>query len=103
MELNVFITRFFSAVAQENRIKILKFLQNGEKCVCEILPALSIEQSNLSKHLKILTDAGILSFRKKGNSVFYRVKDDRVFKVIDLSEKIVREDLIRLSDIANVN
>jgi ArsR family transcriptional regulator len=101
MDLNVFITRFFSAVAQENRIKIVRFLQDGEKCVCEILPALSIEQSNLSKHLKILTDAGILSSRKQGNSVFFRVKDDRVFKIIDLSEKIIREELIELSKIAN--
>jgi ArsR family transcriptional regulator len=102
MELNVFITRFFSAVAQENRIKILRFLQDGERCVCEILPALSIEQSNLSKHLKILSDAGILESRKEGISVYYRIKDERIFKIIGIAENIVSDELIKWSKLIKV-
>ena len=97
MDYTDLVTKLLSAVAQDNRIKIIQFLKDGEKCVCEIYPALALEQSNLSKHLKILSDAGILEARKNGISVFYRVKDRRIFKIIEFAEKIVYDDIKKLS------
>jgi len=89
--------KILSAIANRNRIRILMFLRDGEKCVCEIYPALSLEQSNLSKHLKILTDAGILEFRKEKNSVYYNVKDKRVFEILEMAKKIMYDNIIDIS------
>lgn len=101
MDFQVYVIRLLSAISQENRIKILKFLGKNEKCVCKIYPALGLEQSNLSKHLRILTDAGVLEFRKQGNSIFYKIKDPKILDIIKLAEKIVSDDLKILSDLVN--
>jgi len=59
-------------------------LKKGERCVCEIFPYLGEEQSNISRHLAALKRAGILSSQKEGVSVFYKVQDENVFKILDL-------------------
>ena len=101
MNFNVYVVRLLSAIAQENRIKILKFLGRNEKCVCEIYPALGLEQSNLSKHLRILTDAGILEYRKQGNSVFYKMKDHNILGIVKLAERIVTEEFKAILNLSN--
>jgi len=53
------------ALAHPNRIRILEYLKNGIKCNCEIAPALELEQSNLSRHLKILVHEVLLSPGRK--------------------------------------
>jgi ArsR family transcriptional regulator len=80
----------FAAMAQPNRIRILEFLRDGEKCNCEIYPALGLEQSNLSRHLKALTDIGLLANRREGVSVYYRITDKRVFRLLDMATEIIR-------------
>ena len=56
----------FKALCDENRIKILKLLQSGEKCACVLLENLKITQPTLSHHLKILCDSEIVVGRKDG-------------------------------------
>jgi len=63
------------ALSDPNRVKILKMLQKKEMCVCEIQAALKIAQPTVSKHLKALEDAGLVSFTKDGLWVNYRVAD----------------------------
>jgi DNA-binding transcriptional ArsR family regulator len=92
-ELVRMIAGVFSAIAHPNRIKILEFLRDGEKCNCEIYPALGLEQSNLSRHLKALTDIGLLASRREGVSIYYRVTDERVFGLLDEARKIIREKI----------
>ena len=56
--------KIFKALADENRLAVLKLLQNGEKCACRLLEALDISQSTLSHHMKLLCDSGIVNYRK---------------------------------------
>lgn len=60
------------ALKNSNRVKILKMLQHGELCVCEIQAALGISQAGVSKHLAFLTEAGLVDRRKDGLWVYYR-------------------------------
>ena len=63
----------FKALGDENRIRILKLLHNGEKCACKLLEELNISQSTLSHHMKILCDAGIVTGRKEGKWMHYSI------------------------------
>ena len=72
---------YFKALGHPTRLKILEFLTDKEKCVCEIMPALKMKQANLSQHLIILKKAGLVLDRKEGLSVFYRIKDERISEV----------------------
>lgn len=71
------------ALGQPTRLKILELLRNGERCVCNIYPAIREEQSNVSRHLALMKAAGILASRKEGQMVHYRVRDLHVFKLLD--------------------
>ncbi len=81
----------FKAISHPTRIEILKILQEGEKCVCDIVPALGMEQSNVSRHLGLLKKEGILSSRKDGLKMIYRVEDRRVFELLDTAREILRK------------
>jgi len=75
--------KIFKALADPIRIKIMDFLRNGEKCVCEIIPYVGIAQPLVSRHLKILKNIGVVKVRKEGNRRYYSVTDPRIFGVID--------------------
>jgi DNA-binding transcriptional ArsR family regulator len=77
-----------AAIAHPNRIRILKHLRDGVKCNCELAPALELEQSNLSRHLKLLTQAGVLISWKEGLRVNFKIADQRIFKLLDLAASI---------------
>lgn len=76
------------AIAHPNRIRILEQLQKEIKCNCELAPALGLEQSNLSRHLKVLTQAGILISWKDGLRVNFKIADKRIFDLLELAESI---------------
>jgi len=63
------------ALSDPNRVKIIKMLQRRTLCVCEIQAALEVSQPTVSKHLKILEDAGFVSSEKDGLWVNYRLAD----------------------------
>ena len=65
------------ALSDPNRVKIIKMLQKKEMCVCELQAALNIAQPTVSKHLKVLEDAGLVSFSKDGLWVNYRLADGK--------------------------
>jgi len=76
-------SEILTAMGHPNRIRIMEFLKDGEKCACEIVPALKIEQSNLSRHMKILVQAGILNSWKDGQKVMYEIADKKFIKILD--------------------
>ncbi len=92
---------YFKALSHPLRIRIVHYLKEGERCVCKIVPYLKEEQSNVSRHLAALKRAGILSSRKEGVSVYYRVQDENVYEILDLvldsMKKAVREKAVILS------
>lgn len=67
--------RVMKALSDPNRIAIIKMLQHKEMCVCEMQAALKIAQPTVSKHLKVLEDAGLVVSRKDGVWVDYQLAD----------------------------
>ena len=72
--------RIFKAFCDENRIRILNILKDGEKCACRLLDALSVTQPTLSHHMKILCDSGIVVGRKEGKWMYYSITADGLAK-----------------------
>ena len=70
------------ALGQPTRLQILDLLKDGERCVCEIFPAIHQEQANVSKHLSILKQAGVLDSRKDGLRIIYRIKNREVLDLL---------------------
>ncbi|MFH1614444.1 MAG: metalloregulator ArsR/SmtB family transcription factor [Planctomycetota bacterium] len=62
------------AVAHPTRIAILYFLENSEQCVCDISEYVGSERSNVSRHLAVMVNAGVLQCRKEGLKVFYKLR-----------------------------
>lgn len=73
-------SRFFKALADSTRLKILKLLKVKELCVCEIMVALDLTQPTASHHLGILERAGLVKDRKEGKWVFYRIADPKLIE-----------------------
>ena len=67
--------KVMKALSDPNRIRIIKMLQHKVMCVCEMQAALQIAQPSVSKHLKILEDAGMVTFHKDGIWVNYQLAD----------------------------
>lgn len=62
------------AIAHPFRIAIVEFLKDGEQCVCDIAEHVGSERSNVSRHLSIMVNAGVLGYRKEGLKVIYKLK-----------------------------
>ncbi len=62
------------AIAHPLRIAIVNFLKDGEQCVCDIAQNIGAERSNVSRHLSVMVNAGLLEYRKEGLKVIYRLK-----------------------------
>ena len=87
-----FKSTVFYALSDPIRLEIVTYLRNGEKCVCEIVPHLNLIQPLVSRHLKILKDAGIVRFRKDGTKRMYSIVNIKIFEVLDA----LSTDLIKL-------
>jgi DNA-binding transcriptional ArsR family regulator len=83
-------SEILAALAHPNRIRIVELLRKDVLCNCELAPALELEQSNLSRHLKILVNAGVLTSWKDGLRVNFKVTDDRIFKILDVAAAIAK-------------
>ena len=82
-------TSYFKALAYPTRVKIIDFLRKGEKSVGEISWQLKIKQANISQHLAILRKAGIVTEKRDGKIVYYRIKNRRIFEVLQLVDHVM--------------
>ena len=73
--------KVLKSLSDETRFKIVKFLLDGEKCVCQIFPYVQRTQSTVSAQLGKLEDWGILKSRREGKKIFYSVADVKVCDV----------------------
>lgn len=78
------IARRFRTLGEPYRLRILQQLQGGEMTVGELVMALEGNQPNVSKHLALLYDAGLVSRRREATSIYYGIADPMVFKLCDL-------------------
>ena len=81
------------ALGQPTRLKIIDFLRDGERCVCEIFPAIGEEQSNTSRHLNLMVSSGILFRRKEGVKIFYALKHPEILEIVDLATQIMTQEI----------
>ncbi len=93
------IARRFRVLGEPMRIRLLDHLREGEATVGELSQALAASQQNVSKHLAVLTDAGVLDRRKEGNHVHYRIADEGVFTLCEDVCGSVQEQLRSLSEL----
>ena len=93
MDKNHFQAEILKTLGQPTRLKIIDFLSDGERCVCEIFPAICEEQSNTSRHLNLMVSSGILFRRKEGVKIFYAVKHPEIFEIIDLAAMIMTQEI----------
>ena len=98
----------FKALAEETRLRIIKLLEGGELCVCDLVAALDMSQPKVSFHLNVMKEAGLIKDRKQGKWTHYRIDPDDMFRrllVLSVTEKIGRElmaqDKARLNDFIN--
>lgn len=76
------IASMFKAFCDENRLKILDLLRDGERCACSILDEMQITQPTLSHHMKILCDSGVVIGRKEGKWMHYSISEDGLENVM---------------------
>ncbi|GBE37809.1 MAG TPA: metalloregulator ArsR/SmtB family transcription factor [Nitrospirae bacterium] len=69
----------FKALSEETRLRILKLLENRELCVCDITDALNMTQPNISFHLGMLKEAGLIKDRKNGRWIHYSLDESDMF------------------------
>jgi DNA-binding transcriptional ArsR family regulator len=75
------VAEYFSLLSEPMRLRLLNLLRDREKCVQELVEATHTSQANVSKHLKIMWQAGILSRRSEGTCAYYRVEDEMIFEL----------------------
>lgn len=66
-------SKIFKALGNESRVTIVRSLLDGEKCVCDLVAAVGLGWSTVSRHLSVLREAGIIADEKRGQQVFYQL------------------------------
>ncbi len=80
-------------LAQPTRLKILEFLRGGERCICEIVPAINGEQSNISRHISLMQKSHLVTTRKDGVKVMVSVRDPKIFEILDRVNSILKSQM----------
>jgi DNA-binding transcriptional ArsR family regulator len=88
------------AMAQPTRLKILECLRQGERCICEIIPAVHGEQSNISRHISLMQKSHLVSTRKEGVKVMVKVRDSKIFDILDRVSAILKAQMNEQSRLA---
>ncbi len=93
----------FKAISEETRLRILKLLQSGGLCVCDLVAVLKTSQPKISFHMNVLKEAGIIKDRKQGRWIHYRLDESDMFRrflvysVLEkLTDRMVEDDRKRL-------
>ncbi len=81
--------RFFSGLADETRLRIVRLLQGGPRTVGEIVAALALSQSRISNHLSCLKWCGYVQAERKGKTVEYRLAHESIGELIRLAQELV--------------
>ncbi|MBI5848594.1 MAG: metalloregulator ArsR/SmtB family transcription factor [Nitrospirae bacterium] len=95
----------FKALSEGTRLRIIKLLEAGELCVCDLVAALDMSQPKVSFHLNVMKEAGLIKDRKQGKWTHYRIEPEDMFRrmlILSVTEKIEKEmlsgDKARLND-----
>ena len=92
------LLNIFKALSDETRLRIVKLLEQGELCVCDIVAALDTIQPKVSFHLSTLKEAGLIKDRKQGKWIHYRIDDSDMFirfLILSVLEKIPADSVLK--------
>lgn len=78
------VAEYFNILSNPMRLQILNLLGEGERCVQELVESTKTSQANVSKHLKIMFQAGIINRRPEGTSAYYYIEDSLIFDLSHL-------------------
>ena len=86
-------TEIIKAAAHPIRLAVIDCLRAGERCVCEITKEVGAERSNVSRHLALMTKAGLLDSRKDGLMVFYKLRTPCILDFLSCVDKCLAKNL----------
>jgi len=92
-QIHVVKAEFFRTLGHPARVRVLELLKDGEMTVGDLQAELGIDSSGASQHLSAMRRQGILEARKEGTSVFYRVRDPRVFQLLESARQVIGSHL----------
>jgi DNA-binding transcriptional ArsR family regulator len=75
---------FCKTLSDANRLMIITELAKEEASVNELVRKLGLQQSNVSKHLSLMREHGLVEFRREGSTIFYKLSDSRIYEAIKL-------------------
>jgi ArsR family transcriptional regulator len=81
----------FKALGDPTRLKILECIRKGEKCICEIIPYTGKSQPNVSQHLKVLKNAGIVDERKDGTRIMIKASNNDIYSIVEKVKNIFKQ------------
>lgn len=84
---------FFRILGHPVRVRILELLRDGERTVGDLQGELQMDSSGTSQHLGVLRKHGILEARRAGTSVYYMVRDPRIFQLLEVARQILTSNL----------
>ena len=80
---------FFRILGHPARVRVLELLSEGERTVGDLQQELGLDSSGTSQHLGVMRRQGILDTRREGTSIFYRVRDPRIFQLLAVARQIL--------------
>lgn len=80
-------------LANPKRLEIITHLRDGEKTVTELMEAMQVSQANLSQHLGLMRQKGIVVSRREGLNIYYRLSNSKIIKACDLMRQVLLENL----------
>ena len=96
-ELHASICRTFS---HPKRLKILNLLREGELSVGELAERMGVSLANVSQHLAILRDKGVVVPRREGVSIYYQVSNPKIIQACDLMREVLLDQLVQSAELA---
>jgi DNA-binding transcriptional ArsR family regulator len=81
------------SIAHPLRIAIIDFLKDGEQCVCDIAEYVGSERSNVSRHLSVMVNAGVLEYRKQGLKVIYKLKTPCILDFFSCIRRVLKQQV----------
>ena len=99
------LLKIFKALSDKNRVRIMSMLTKKELCVCEITHVLDLATSTVSKHLSILKDAGLITDKKDGRWVNFKLSesdDTKIKNIIEMINNAGKEEELLQIDLTNV-
>jgi ArsR family transcriptional regulator len=96
--LHQFKAEFFKCLAHPVRIRILELLRAGELTVSELQALLELDPSSVSQQLAVLRTREIVQTRRMGTSVYYRVRDERIYRILDAARALFESHVHALQD-----